>query len=81
MAEEQGQVVRVLEELGVTPNGKVLNYVKRENASIRFVCFADGGELPKILAGGFSSVYAAKMAVHSYLKSLEVKPKKAAAKK
>lgn len=80
MAEEHGQVVRVLEELGVTPNGKVLNYVKRENASIRFVCFADGGELPKILAGGFSSVYAAKMAVHSYLKSLD-KPKKAAAKK
>lgn len=80
MAEEHGQVVRVLEELGTTPNGKVLNYVKRENASIRFICFGDGGELPKMLSGGYSSVYAAKQAVNSYLKGLEVKPKKAAKK-
>ena len=81
MAEESGAVVRVLEQLGVTPNGKVLNYVKRENASIRFIAFGDGGELPKILAGGFCSVHAAKMAVHSYLKGLEKPVKKAAAKK
>jgi hypothetical protein len=81
MAEEHGQVVRVLEELGVTPNGKTINYVKKENASIRFIEFGSGGELPKILAGGFSSVHAARMAVNSYLKGLEPKPKKAAVKK
>ena len=80
MAEEQGQVVRVLEELGVTPNGKKINYVKKTNASIRFICFGDGGELPKMLAGGFSSVHAARMAVNSYLKGLE-KPVKKAVKK
>lgn len=75
MAEEQGQVVRVLEELGRTPKGKAINYVKRENASIRFICFGDGGELPKLLQGGFSSVHAARQAVASYLKSLEPTPK------
>ena len=81
MADEQGRIVRVLEELGVTPNGKAINYVKKENASIRFIEFGSGGELPKILQGGFSSVHAARQAVSCYLKSLEAKPKKAAAKK
>jgi hypothetical protein len=33
-----------------------------------------------MLSGGYSSVYAAKQAVNSYLKGLEVKPKKAAKK-
>lgn len=75
MADEQGRIVRVLEELGVTPKGKVINYIKRENASIRFISFKDGGELPKILQGGFSSVHAAKAAVASYLKGLEPKAK------
>lgn len=75
MADEHGQVVRVLEELGRTPKGKAINYVKKENASIRFIEFGSGGELPKILQGGFSSVHHARMAVSSYLKSLEPKPK------
>lgn len=71
MAEEHGAVVRILDQLGVTPNGKVINYVKKENASIRFVCFADGGQLPKMLSGGFSSVHAARNMVQSYIKQLE----------
>ena len=75
MADAHGAVVRVLDELGITPNGKVLNYVKKENASIRFICFADGGQLPDVLQGGYSSVHAARSAVASYLKSLEPKPK------
>lgn len=81
MADEQGQIVRILDELGVTPNGKVINYVKKENASIRFIEFGSGGELPKILQGGFSSVHAARQAVASYLKTLDKPAKKAAAKK
>lgn len=82
MAEEHGPVVRVLDELGTTPNGKVLHYVKRENASIRFVAFKDGGQLPEMLQGGFSSVHAARMAVASYIKQLNESAKpKAKAKK
>ena len=76
MEEKHGPVVRVLEELGTTPNGKVINYVKRENASIRFVAFADGGQLPEILSGAFCSVHAARKAVASYILSL-AKPVKA----
>lgn len=75
MEDVHGAVVRVLDELGTTPNGKVINYVKRENASIRFIAFADGGQLPDVLAGGFCSVHAARQAVASYLKSLEPKVK------
>ncbi len=78
---EQGRIVRVLDELGVTPNGKVLNYVKKENASIRFIAFKDGGQLPEVLSGGFSSVHAARHAVASYLKKLEEPVKKVAKKK
>ena len=81
MEDAAGKIVRVLDQLGVTPNGKVINYVKKENASIRFIEFATGGELPMMLQGGFSSVHAARMAVNSYLKGLEAKPKKAAVKK
>ena len=81
MADAQGGIVRILDQLGVTPNGKVINYVKKENASIRFIEFGSGGELPKGLQGGFSSVHAARQAVESYLKSLEATPKKASAKK
>ena len=70
---EQGEVVRVLDELGVTPNGKVINYVKRENASLRFIAFADGGQLPKQLQGAFCSVHIARNHVAGYLATL-VKP-------
>jgi len=70
MAEEHGAVVRVLEELGVTPKGKVINYVKRENASLRFIAFADGGQLPEVLQGAFCSVHIARVHVASYLQSL-----------
>jgi len=81
MGVEHGAIVRVLDELGTTPNGKVLNYVKKENASIRFIAFKDGGQLPEMLQGGFSSVHAARNAVNSYLKSLDKPAKKAAKKK
>ena len=81
MGVDHGAIVRVLDELGTTPNGKVLNYVKKENASIRFIAFKDGGQLPDVLAGGFSSVHSARQAVASYLKGLEPKPKKAVIKK
>ena len=53
--------------LGVTPNGKSLYYVRKPLKSVRFIAFGDGGQLPAMLAGGFSSQRAAKNMVDSYL--------------
>ena len=68
-------------ELGVTPGGKVIQYVARDNATVRFIEFSGGGELPECLQGGFNSVGAAQQQANSYLAKLkqdaEAKPAKA----
>jgi len=64
---DAGQVQRDKVLLGTTPNGKNLYYVRRPLKSVRFIAFGDGGQLPAMLAGGFSSQRAAKNMVDSYL--------------
>ena len=58
-------------ELGVTPGGKVIQYVARDNATVRFIEFSGGGKLPEILQGGFNSVGAAQQQCNSYLAQLK----------
>jgi len=65
MDAEQAAQDKVL--LGVTPNGKSLYYVRKPFKSVRFIAFGDGGQLPAMLAGGFSSQRAAKTMVDSYI--------------
>lgn len=67
------QVVRDKVLLGTTPNGKSLYYVRRPLKSVRFIAFGDGGQLPAMLAGGFSSQRAAKNMVDSYLAKMVTK--------
>ena len=64
---DAGQVARDKVLLGTTPNGKNLYYVRKPLKSVRFIAFGDGGQLPAMLSGGFSSKRAAKNMVDSYL--------------
>lgn len=53
--------------LGTTVGGKEIYYAAKNGYSVRFICFGDGGQLPAMLNGGFSSVHAAHSMVRSYL--------------
>ncbi len=53
--------------LGTTLGGKELYYASRQGKSVRFIEFGDGGQLPAMLEGGYSSVSAAQAQVDSYL--------------
>lgn len=57
--------------LGVTPGGKEIQYVARNNATVRFIEFGSGGQVPECLQGGFNSVGAAQAAANSYLSQLK----------
>lgn len=71
------QVVGDSVHLGVTPNGKEIVMVRVDNASVRYIMFADGGVLPPQLKGGFSSIRMAKQATDSYVDLLKRKQIKA----
>lgn len=53
--------------LGVTPKGKEIYMVRKYNHTVRYIKFGSGGQLPKQLEGGFSSIRIAQDAVNSYL--------------
>lgn len=57
--------------LGVTPGGKEIQYVARDNATVRFIEFGSGGQVPECMQGGFNSVGAAQQAANSYLAQLD----------
>ena len=63
--------VRVL--LGTTEGGKDIVLVRKPNCSVRMIAFRSGGQLPKQLAGGYSSVSAAQHAADSYLAKIASK--------
>ncbi len=57
--------------LGATPRGKKIYYVRKPLKTIRFIAFGDGGQLPPMLEGGFSSCKAAQTAVDNYLAKMK----------
>ncbi|MEE8208004.1 MAG: hypothetical protein V3T88_03490 [Nitrosomonadaceae bacterium] len=59
--------------LGVTPNDKEIFLVRKPNCSVRKIEFGKGGQLPKMLEGGYSSVAAATHVVESYLAKIAAK--------
>ncbi len=59
--------------LGTTDNGKEINLVRSPGSSVRVIQFGSGGQLPKQLQGGFSSVAAATQVTDSYLAKVEAK--------
>ena len=61
------------ELLGTTEAGKEIYLVRRPNCSVRMIAFGSGGQLPKQLAGGFSSIQAARHATASYLAKVKAK--------
>lgn len=62
VADKQGKIL-----LGVTAAGKELYYASKNGKSVRFIVFGDGGQLPDMLTGGYSSVHAAHTIVQAYL--------------
>ncbi len=60
--------IRVL--LGTTEGGKDIVLLRKPNCSVRMIAFSSGGQLPKQLQGGFSSVQAAQHVTDSYLAKL-----------
>ena len=64
---EVADKLELRELLGVTEKGKEIYLVRRPNCSVRMIAFGSGGQLPKQLEGGFSSVNAARQVVDSYL--------------
>lgn len=68
--------------LGTTEGGKELYYACKDGKSVRFIEFGDGGQLPAMLEGGYSSVTAAQAQVDSYLAKMkqEAEKKKSKAK-
>ena len=71
----------IRELLGVTDKGKEIYLVRRPNCSVRMIAFGSGGQLPKQLEGGYSSVQAARAVVASYLAKIKHKQIDAAGKK
>lgn len=67
--------------LGTTTGGKELYYAAKNGKSVRFIVFGDGGELPAMLQGGFSSVHAAHSLVQSYLAKAKAPVKQTKGKK
>ncbi|MEE8207842.1 MAG: hypothetical protein V3T88_02660 [Nitrosomonadaceae bacterium] len=61
------------ELLGTTEKGKEIYLVRRPNCSVRMIAFGSGGQLPKQLKGGFSSIQAARHVVSSYLAKMAAK--------
>lgn len=59
--------------LGTTEGGKDINLVRKINCSVRTIEFGSGGQLPKQLEGGFSSVAVATRVVDSYLAKVKAK--------
>lgn len=59
--------------LGVTEGKKEIYLVRKPDCSVRMIAFGNGGQLPKQLAGGFSSVAAALHVVESYLAKIKAK--------
>ena len=59
--------------LGTTEGGKEINLLRKPNCSVRMIAFGSGGQLPKQLEGGFSSVHAALSVVESYLAKVKAK--------
>ena len=64
-------LVRVV--LGKTKGGKEIVLIRKPECSVRMIAFTTGGQLPKQLEGGFSSVQAAQHATDSYLAKLAAK--------
>ncbi len=64
-------LVRVI--LGKTEGGKEIVLIRKPECSVRMIAFTTGGQLPKQLQGGFSSVQAAQHAADSYLAKLAAK--------
>lgn len=73
VVDKEGKVL-----LGTTKAGKQLFYAAKAGKSVRFICFGDGGQLPAMLDGGYSSVRAAQEMVDSYLAKEAAKGKKKA---
>lgn len=63
--------------LGTTEAGKDINLVRSPGSSVRIIQFGSGGQLPKQLQGGFSSVAAATKAAQNYLAKVKAKEIKA----
>lgn len=56
--------------MGTTEKGKGMYMVRVENSSLRFLMWGDGGQLPKHLTGGYSSLLAAQTAVTGYMEGM-----------
>ncbi len=68
--------------LGTTAKGKEIYYASKNGMSVRMLCFGDGGEMPKCLSGGYTSIRAAQADVSSYLAGKDkVAPAKSKGKK
>ena len=59
--------------LGTTEGGKEIYLIRKPNCSVRMIAFGSGGQLPKQLQGGFSSVHAALKVTESYLAKVSAK--------
>ena len=59
--------------LGVTEGNKEIYLTRKPNCSVRMIAFGSGGQLPKQLEGGFSSVFTALQATESYLAKVKAK--------
>lgn len=76
MVEKHAVIDETQALLAVTPGGKEIVLTRRHNCSVRMIMFRGGGELPKVLQGGYSSIHDAETAALSYVASLKKKATK-----